>query len=288
MTRTFNLFKHLVLVAGVAMTACAHGADRPKGTPPPFAKPTEALPESVQTNAPDTKAAPSAVSGVKSKAMPADAKPAAPATAPKDGLRGSNKTDLAALRALNDKYRKAKSITMDVMKDVKIGLVGSERHSSGKLQLASGQLRMELEGSEHTMLIVNKKNVFAVTYPDKALQGAAISVIKGDVASKKAKKQAQQSALTNLLGPGGFLKSFKPTGVDVAGSVQTYFLSPIGDSDMTRAQMKVENGQIRWLRYWDARENETTYTFSNVVFGAKVDPQIFNYTPPANADVMNL
>ena len=258
MNRTLSLFKHLLAV--VAISTGAQAAERPKGTPPPFAKPTaDARPGTVQT--------------------PANTKPE---------LRGVNKNDLSTLKALNEKYRKAKSITMDVSKDVKIGLIGSERHSTGRLQLATGQIRMELEGSEHTMLIVNTKNIFAITYPDKALQGAAIQIIKGDVGSEKAKKKAPSSALANLLGPGGFLKSFRATGVEATGDVLTYFLSPIGESDMTRAQMKIENSQIRWLRYWDARENETTFTFSNVVFGTKIDPKTFNYTPPANADVMNL
>lgn len=246
----------------IGANALAQTVAKPKGTPIPIAKksaPAKSLPEAVLTN--DTS---------------------------KTEMRGVNPQDLTSLKALNEKYRKAKSIAMDVEKDVKLGLIGTQRHSAGKLQIASGQIHMELEGSEHTMLIVNKKNVFAITYPDKTLPGAAIQIIKGDVSSKKAKKQAQSSALANLLGPGGFLKSFKPTGVESAGVVKTYFLSPIGESDMTRAQMKVENNQIRWLRYWDARDNETTFSFANIVFGAKIDPQIFNYTPPANADVMNL
>ena len=249
MTRTLSLFTHLVLAMGLVSSAFAVGT---KGTPIPFAKASE----------------------------PADASQAS--------VRGVNKKDLASIKTLNDKYRKAKSIAMDVTKDVKLGLVGSERHSTGKLQLAKGQIHMELEGSEHTLLVVNKKNIFVITYPDKALQGAAVQIIKGDIASKKAKKQSQQSALSNLLGPGGFLKSFNPTGVETAGEVKTYFLSPIGESDMTRAQLKVENKEIRELHFWDARDNETSYKFSNTKFDLTIDPKIFNYIPPANADVMNL
>ena len=255
MIRTSSLFKHLLLAASVPMTLNARAAERVRGTPPPFVKPADA----------------SKSGEVKS-----------------DELRGVNKKDLATLKALNEKYRTATSIAMDVVKDVKLGLVGAERHSTGKLQLAMGQLRMELEGSEHTMLIVNKKNVFAITYPDKALKGAAIQIIKGDVSSKKAKKQAQSSALANLLGPGGFLKSFNPTGIETKGELSTYFLSPVGESDMTRAQLKVSNGEIRELHYWDARDNETIYQFSNTKFGQTLDATIFNDTPPANADVMNL
>jgi outer membrane lipoprotein-sorting protein len=205
-------------------------------------------------------------------------------------MRSVNKKDLASLKALNEKYRKAKSITMDVTKDVKLGLIGSARKSSGKIQLSKGQLRMELEGSEHTLLVINTKNVFAVTYPDKALKGAALQIIKADVTSKKAKKQAQSSALANLLGPGGFLKSFSPIEVQTTPEGATFFLAPIGESDMTRAQLKVSKDQkeIRELHYWDARDNETIFTFSNIVFGTKLDSKIFNYTPPADADVMNL
>ena len=179
---------------------------------------------------------------------------------------------------------------MDISKEVKLGLIGSQRKSNGKLQISKGQLRMELEGSEHTLLVINKKNVFAVTYPDKTLKGAALQVIKGDVTSKKAKKQSQSSALANLLGPGGFLKSFKATGVQSHDEGLTYFLAPNTDSDMTRAQLKTSKDQkeLRELHYWDNRDNETIYTFQNISFDEKLDPQIFNYTPPANADVMNL
>lgn len=284
MTRTFSLFTHLVLVTGAALSAHA----MPVLTLPLAismrAKADAALPANVQMKSSTPKDEKAETKTETAK--PADATKSADTG--KSEMRGVNKKDLTALKALNEKYRKAKSITMDVTKDVKLGLVGSQRHSTGKLQLATGQLKMELEGSEHTMLIVNKKNVFAITYPDKALQGAAIQVIKGDVTSKKAKKQAQQSALSNLLGPGGFLKSFNPTGVQIGTEDQTYFLSPIGESDMTRAQLKVANGEIRELHYWDARDNETTYKFSNTKFGEKIDSKTFNYVPPANADVMNL
>jgi outer membrane lipoprotein-sorting protein len=210
--------------------------------------------------------------------------------ASESALRSVNKKDLSALKSLNDRYRKAKSITMDISKDVKLGLIGTQRKSSGKLQISKGQLRMELEGSEHTLLVINKKNIFAVTYPDKALKGAALQIIKGEVSSKKAKKQSQSSALANLLGPGGFLKSFSATGVQPGNDGLMYFLAPIGESDMTRAQLKVSKDQkeIRELNFWDARDNETTYSFKNINFGTKLDPQIFNYTPPADADVMNL
>lgn len=234
------------------------------------------LPDAVMTAAPSAAPAPTVPASRAASAQAADA------------MRTPNKKDLSQLKTLNEKYRKAKSITMDVTKEVKLGLVGSERKSKGQLELSKGEIRMELDGSEHTLLVVNKKDVFAVTYPDKALKGAATQVIKGTVASSKAKKKSQSSALTNLLGPGGFLKSFKPTGVQQAGAETTYFLSPIGESDMTRAQLKTADNQIKELHYWDARDNETIYQFSNISFDKPIPAKTFDYTPPADADVMNL
>lgn len=205
---------------------------------------------------------------------------------------GSFKTvdakELKRLRALNEKYRTAKSVSMDVSKAVKLGLIGSERKSSGKLTIAAGQMKMELEGSEKTLLVVNKKNLYAVTFPPAELKDAAVQVIRGETGNKK----AQSQVITGLLGSGGFLKNFKPTGVTQKESGEIlYFLAPMkAASEFKRAQLLVSKDvkEIREFKFWDERENETTFNFSNIVFGKPVDNSIFNYTPPANADVMNL
>jgi len=211
-----------------------------------------------------------------------------PIAASVSGMHAVTPDELASLKKLNEKYRTSKSVTMDVVKQVKLGLIGSERKSAGKLFLSKGQLRMELEGTEKTLLIVNKKNIFAVTYPDPQLKGSAIQVIKGETSSKKAQKQA----LTTLLGSGGFLKSFKPTALQMTDDGdQIYFLQPTNDqNEFTRAQLKVSKSgkEIRELHYWDARDNETILSFANTVFGSKVDAKLFTYSPPADADLMNL
>ena len=204
------------------------------------------------------------------------------------GFKTVDAKELAKLKALNEKYRTAKSVTMDVSKSVKLGLIGGERKSAGKLTIANGQMRMELEGAEKTLLVVNKKNLFAVTYPPAELKDAAVQVIRGDVANKK----AQSNVITGLLGSGGFLKNFKPTGFTQKESGEIlYFLAPMkAASEFKRAQLLVSKDvkEIREFRFWDERENETTFNFSNITFGKPVDASLFNYTPPANADVMNL
>lgn len=278
--RTISLFKDLictsvlVFVSTASLSACA--ATPPKSTPIPIA------------NDPRVGAA----TPKKAKVVEGDghrhSKAAIPSPDAAEKINSVSKADLASLKALNERYRTAKSVEMNVDKLLKLGLIGSERKSAGKLYLAKGQLRMELEGSEKTLLVVNKKNLYAVTYPDPTLKGAATQVIKGETSSKK----AQSQALTSLLGSGGFLKNFKPTALQADESgAKTYFLQPTNEqSEFKRAQLVVSSDgkEIRELHYWDARDNETSLKFSNVKFGAALDAKIFNYTPPADADVMNL
>ncbi|MES2857362.1 MAG: outer membrane lipoprotein carrier protein LolA [Bdellovibrionota bacterium] len=204
-------------------------------------------------------------------------------------FRAVDNAEVANLKKLSERYGSAPSLSMKVNKTLTMGVLGVEKKSSGQLWISSGKLRMELQGAERTLLVVNKTDFFAVTFPDTTeFKTAVPSVVRGKTQSTKAKSQA----LTSLVAPAGFLKVFKPTGVNVLPSGEkTYFLQPIKDhDDFKRAQVKVsaDGKQINEFRFWDATDNETTMEFSDVAFGGKVDQKIFDYKPPANADVMNL
>jgi outer membrane lipoprotein-sorting protein len=213
---------------------------------------------------------------------------AAATPAPSGSVRGISDKDLQLIKTLDSSYQNSKAISMRVEKTLKAGLLNQVRKASGKLFLSGGRVRLELEGSEKTLLVVNKQNLWAVTYPGPEFKNAAIQVIKGDTTSKKTHSQS----MVGLLSLGGFLKFFSPTGVQVnADGSQVYFLQPRAEqTDFKRAQLTVskDGKRILQLRYWDERDNETDFLFSDVKFGAKVDDKMFNYSPPANADVMNL
>ena len=223
------------------------------------------------------------------KQAPASAE-AKPAAAKEDvpSLKPVSKQDVASLKALDQRYQQAKSIEMGVEKVLKLGLLGQERKASGKIWLSGGRVRMELEGAEKSLLVVNKKNLWAVTFPPAEFKDAAIQVIRGDTTTKKGRSQS----IVSLLSLGGFLKFFTPTGMQALPSGETiYFLQPQKEqTDFKRAQVKVTKDKktIQELRYWDERDNETSFEFKDVSFGKKVDEKLFQYDPPANADVMNL
>jgi outer membrane lipoprotein-sorting protein len=218
----------------------------------------------------------------------AKSKPTSSQTTVTPGIKTVDSIEKLALKKLSAKYSSASALTMKVNKTLKLGVLEEERKSKGQLWISDGKLRMELEGAEKFLLVVNKSELFAVTFPAPEFKNAAIQVIRGETKSSKAKQQA----LPSLLSSGGFLKAFKATGLNLeATGEKTYFLQPVKDqADFKRAQIKVSaaGDRIDEFKYWDTQDNETTMEFSDVKFGGKLDQKLFNYTPPANADVMNL
>lgn len=175
---------------------------------------------------------------------------------------------------------------MSVDKTTKITLLEQEKKAKGHLYISSGKLRMEFEGAEKSTLIVNKKNLWAVTYPPAEFKDAAIQVIHADTSTKKARSKNFVAMLTQ----GGILKYFNASGAQKENGAVLFFLTPKQElTDFKRAQVRVSSDgkKLLALNYWDDRDNETRLEFSDVKF-EKLDAKLFEFTPPTNADVMNL
>jgi outer membrane lipoprotein-sorting protein len=215
---------------------------------------------------------------------PATAKaPAKKAAAGK--IQSVDIAELNLLKKLDATYQE-KNADMKVSKTIKIPLLEQERKAEGSLLISKGRLRMELNGSEKTLLIVNKKHLWAVTYPPAEFKDAAIQVVKADTSTKKGRAQS----FVTLFSQGGFLKFFTATAAqkDKNGDV-LFFLAPKQEvTDFKRAQVLVsgDGKKLLALNYWDDRDNETRLEFTDVKFEKKIDEKLFNYTPPANADVL--
>lgn len=199
-----------------------------------------------------------------------------------------SKQDHTALEALDRRYQEASSVSMLVERTVKSGLLGHERKAHGTLLLSGGMLRMELNGDEKTLLVVNKRSFWAVTYPEPEFKDAPVRVVQADIGNKKAKTQN----LVGLLSQGGLFKQFTPTGTHtLEGGSTVYFLQPKkGVAEFKRAQIVIskDGKKIESLRYWDELDNESHFEFKDVVFGKKVDEKLFTFTPPKNSEIMTL
>jgi outer membrane lipoprotein-sorting protein len=203
-------------------------------------------------------------------------------------IQAVTKADTKTLDALNKRYKDAASITMAVQKNLKLGLLAQEKKSSGRIWISKGRMRMELDGPEKTLLIVNKKNLFAVTYPSAEFKDAPVQVIKADMATKKGRSQNMLSVLT----AGGVLKFFTAPSVQlVPNGEKIFFLQPKSDQvDFKRAQMRTskDGKTITELKYWDVQDNETDLVFSDIQFGTKIPSTQFDFTPPEKAEYLTL
>jgi outer membrane lipoprotein-sorting protein len=200
---------------------------------------------------------------------------------------GISAADTQLLKTLDATYQ-SKSAEMKVEKITKLSVLEQERTTHGSLWLSGGKVRLELEGSEKSLLVVNKKNLWAVTFPPAEFKDAAISVIKADTSTRKGRSHS----FVTLLSLGGFLKFFTPTGVtkEKSGDV-VFFLSPKQEQvDFRRAQVRVSSDGKRLLelKYWDDRDNEVSMKFTQIKFVEKIEDKVFDYTPPKNADVMDI
>lgn len=196
-------------------------------------------------------------------------------------------SELALLKKLDQAYQQ-KNAKMSVHKTIKVALLEQERKTQGQLWISKGRLRMELDGSEKTLLVVNKKYLWAITYPPAEFKDSALNVVRADVTSKKGQAQNFVALLTQ----GGLLKFFSATAVQrESGGNVLFFLSPKQDvSDFKRAQVTVskDGAKLLELSYWDDRDNETHLYFSDISFTSKADEKLFEYVPPPKTDVMTI
>ncbi len=194
--------------------------------------------------------------------------------------------DLKLLSKLDETYR-SQSMSMKVARTTKVPDLGIERTTSGTLLVSKGRLRMELDGDQKSLLVINKKNLWAVTYPDADF-GGRVQVIRADVNSKTGRSQS----LLVLLSQGGFQKFFIASGAEKQKDGEVlFFLSPKEDQvDFKRAQIKVsaDGTKLTFLKYWDAKGNEVEMAFSDFKKESSIDSKKFEYTPPADADIISL
>jgi outer membrane lipoprotein-sorting protein len=113
-------------------------------------------------------------------------------------------------------------------------------------------------------------------------------VIKGDVQNKKVRSQAMVGLLTR----GRLFDYFLAKEVkDINSDQKVFILEPKesgNGSKRVEMTVSISEKRIDKIRFWDDRENETGFVFSEVRFGKKVDQKLFKFEAPADADVMNI
>jgi len=206
-------------------------------------------------------------------------------TKPKTLVQSIGKAEMSLLKMVDRKYQKEHGIHLKLKKTVKIGLLGSSRESEGEAWLNQGLMRLEIQKPEVSKMISTAKYFWIENAPPEGFKDIKTQVMKAELNTERAKSQG----LIQLLTKGGVLKYFRVSGVQKAKDTLIYFLQPHNQAlEFKRAQILVspKTKTIEELKYWDQMDNETTYSFTASVFNQKLDPKKFEYTPPADAEII--
>lgn len=197
---------------------------------------------------------------------------------------------LALLRSMDQKYQKATSVQMKVVKKDKVAALEQEREFEGRLILQKGKFRLEVTSKDNnkdeSLVVADGQTLWFVTPPPKEFKGAKVQVLKASLTTERAKSQG----LLRMLTEGGVLKHFTVTSAQETEDQIVYSLKPDkATSDFSHAELIINKKQqaLVGLKYWDAVDNETQYTFSSIEFDKSFDKKLLTYSPPKNADVVS-
>jgi outer membrane lipoprotein-sorting protein len=210
----------------------------------------------------------------------------APSTNPSGTMRPASAADRTRFAAMSKAFTST-SLKAEVQKRFRVELTQQEKNSSGRLEINRGRVRLELDkGDENTLLVVNSKEILAVTFPPADLPNSPTQVVR---ISRKGSNVFRQGLLA-LLAERGFDKSFTITGVSQSGDELEYFLSPKSkDLGLRRAQARVAAATktLRELRYWDELGNETHLRFDKTRVGEPIPMARFVFQIPKGAEVLS-
>lgn len=198
-----------------------------------------------------------------------------------------SKQDMLLLKRVDQKYKNNHGIHLQLKKTITLSMLGSSKNSEGEVWINKGQLRLQINKPEPSKIIAGKKYLWIESQAPEGFGEASskLQVVQTTLDSKK----AQSQALIQLLANGGILKFFRVSGIQKANGRVTYFLQPDKQSvEFKRAQIVVNPKSlvIEKLKYWDQVDNETTYSFSDAHFNKKIDPKLFSYKPPKDAELI--
>ena len=189
------------------------------------------------------------------------------------------------VRELAKTYGKAHSICTRVKKKVDYALMGTSKSYHGHLFIKGRHLRLELEGADKSLIIVNGDRVSVVTYPPKD------SDLKIQVLHTTFARKGQAQALLKALLGGKLAENFKVQKSETHDGEIAVDLKPKSNfAEFTKVALKVaaKGYRIKEISYWDDLNNQTSYTFSDAKFNCRISKHKFHYNPPKDAEVSSM
>ncbi len=176
-------------------------------------------------------------------------------------------------------YSSAKGLHIELEKKVKLAVLDRETAQQGRAMLSLGRLRLEFDEPNRALVIVNKNDLWFVTYPPQDLGGDV------QVGHAKRNSSKQPPVLYNLLAGRDPAKDFTVSATQAAGEHTRYELqAKLANPDMKKMTIEIDakKKEISALTYWDELENQTSYTFTKSDFSPQLEAKLFQYILPKN------
>lgn len=185
------------------------------------------------------------------------------------------------------RYRQAKSVKMDVTREVFQALTEKKLQASGTFLVSQGRMRMELEAPDKSVIVLNGPNLWLATYLPEEFGG------KCQVTKLKTNKLGKAATwLAVVFGQRNAWKEFKVTENKQSGDLNQITLAPLDDkaTEISKLELRVDfkNRELKGVTVWDELENTTAYEFSKSSFNVKYKASAFEFKPPKDAEVMEL
>ncbi len=204
------------------------------------------------------------------------------------GLRASEEpSPEQKLQRLNQNIAQDKYLSADVEKTTVLQLLGRNQKATGQLHVHRGKVRLELNAPEKSLLVVNSKEAWVVTYPPEDFPDAPIEAVVSELEGA-----SPNLGIAKVLSGNGILEVFKVTKAESSKDQMKFSLEPRKSSAefqrgllMTDPEVK----EIRELTYWDNIGNQVSYKFAKVKWSDKAPPaKLFNYQPASGVNVTRL
>lgn len=184
-----------------------------------------------------------------------------------------------------DRYMKAKSVHMDVKKEMKLALLDRTEKSEGYIKfLGKENVRLEYITPTKSIAVIKGQQGFVVDYPPKDVEDV-VRVLK----FSWNKRDKNKFLLASLLTKGTLKSSFHVMKKSVEEDISVFQLKPIKKTeDIVDLTISVRDQMIIELSYLDPLGNKTTFQFSNIEFDKEVSVSEFDLKVPKGAEVTQM
>lgn len=187
---------------------------------------------------------------------------------------------------LTKRYRVAKMVRMKMEKTVSSDLTETKKVHTGEIVLSGKKFRLDQTTPEKNLIVFDGSTLWSVQFPPTEFKDSPLQVTK-----QKIKSGDGNAVLSSLLTQGKITDRFEILSSQKDEKIATYELKAKNtELNVTKIKLKIEleKSLVRELTVWDEVGNESFFLFPHVLFFSSEQKKLFQYSPPKDAQVIQL